>query len=54
VDQHGVVLDLLVQSRRNAQSAKRLLRKLLNKQGVAPRVMITDKLASYPDDGSGS
>jgi putative transposase len=23
------------------------LRKLLNKQGVAPRVMITDKLASY-------
>src|ERR671911_10714 len=25
----------------------RLLRKLLKKQGVAPRVMITDKLASY-------
>jgi putative transposase len=47
VDQHGVVLDILVQSRRNAQAAKRLLRKLLKKQGVAPRVMITDKLASY-------
>jgi putative transposase len=47
VDQHGVVLDILVQSRRNAKAAKRLLRKLLKKQGVAPRVMITDKLASY-------
>ncbi len=47
VDQHGVVLDILVQSRRNATAAKRLLRKLLKKQGVTPRVMITDKLASY-------
>jgi putative transposase len=47
VDQHGVVLDILVQSRRNAKAAKRLLRKLLKKQGAAPRVMITDKLASY-------
>ena len=28
-------------------AAKRLLRKLLKKQGRAPRVMITDKLASY-------
>ncbi len=47
VDQHGTVLDILVQSRRNAKAAKRLLRKLLKKQGKAPRVMITDKLASY-------
>ena len=47
VDQHGIVLDVLVQSRRNATAAKRLLRKLLKKQGAAPRVMITDKLASY-------
>ncbi|WP_114947503.1 IS6 family transposase [Microvirga calopogonii] len=47
VDQHGVVLDILVQSRRNATAAKRLLRKLLKKQGTAPRVMITDRLASY-------
>ena len=42
-----VVLDILVQRRRNAKAAKRLLRKLLKKQGMAPRVMITDKLASY-------
>jgi len=47
VDQHGVVLDILVQSRRDAKAAKRLLRKLLKKQGITPRVMITDKLASY-------
>ena len=47
VDQHGVVLDILVQSRRDAKAAKRLLRKLLKKQAIAPRVMITDKLASY-------
>jgi putative transposase len=47
VDQHETVLDILVQSRRNARAAKRLLRKLLKKQGAAPRVMITDKLASY-------
>ncbi len=47
VDQYGIVLDILVQSRRNAKAAKRLLRKLLKKQGIAPRVMITDKLASY-------
>ena len=47
VDQHGVVLDVLVQSRRDKKAAKRLLRKLLKKQGRAPRVMITDKLVSY-------
>jgi putative transposase len=47
VDQHGFVLDVLVQNRRDAKAAKRLLRKLLKKQGMAPRVMITDKLASY-------
>jgi len=47
VDQTGIVLDVLVQRRRDKQAAKRLLRKLLKKQMRAPRVMITDKLASY-------
>src|SRR6185503_414435 len=47
VDQDGVVLDVLVQKRRDKKAAKRLLRKLLKKQCRAPRVMITDKLASY-------
>src|ERR1700739_3896944 len=47
VDQDGFVLDILVQSRRDKRAAKRLLRKLLKKQMRPPRVMITDKLASY-------
>jgi putative transposase len=47
VDQDGTVLDILVQSRRDKQAAKRLLRKLLKKQCRTPRAMITDKLASY-------
>ena len=47
VDQAGTVLDILVQSRRDTQAAKRLLRKLLKRQCRVPRVMITDKLRSY-------
>jgi putative transposase len=47
VDQDGFVLDVLVQSRRDKKAAKRLLRKLLKKQGRASRVLITDKLRSY-------
>src|SRR3954453_23860813 len=47
VDQEGFVLDVLVQSRRDKKAAKRLLRKLLKKQGRPPRVLITDKLRSY-------
>src|SRR4051812_12065932 len=47
VDQDGVVLDVLVQKRRDKQAAKRLLHKLLKRQTRVPRVMITDKLASY-------
>jgi putative transposase len=47
VDQAGIVLDGLVQRRLDKQAAKRLLRKLLKKQMRPPRVMITDKLASY-------
>src|SRR4051812_26695194 len=47
VDQDGIVLDVLVQSRRDKKAAKRLLRKLLKRQCRAPHVMITDKLKSY-------
>jgi putative transposase len=47
VDQDGFVLEVLVQSRRDKKAAKRLLRKLLKKQGRVPRVMITDQLRSY-------
>ena len=47
VDQTGIVLDVLVQRRRDKKAAKRLLRKLLKRHMRPPRVMITDKLASY-------
>ena len=47
VDQHGNVLDILVQSRRNAVAAKRFFRKLLKGLRYVPRVIVTDKLASY-------
>src|SRR5712691_6896120 len=49
VDQHGVVLDILVQERRDQAAAERFLRRVLNgESGAEPRVVITDKLASYP------
>ncbi|HZS87212.1 MAG TPA: IS6 family transposase [Chloroflexota bacterium] len=47
VDQDGNVLDILVQSRRNAKAAKRFFHKLLKGLSYVPRVLITDKLASY-------
>ena len=47
VDHEGEVLDFLVQPRRCARSARRLLRKLLKKQGFAPTRITTDKLKSY-------
>ena len=47
VDQDGYVLDEIVKNRRNSKAAKRLLTRLLKKQGVASKRMITDKLRSY-------
>jgi len=47
VDQDGHVLDILIQSRRNTQAAKKFFRKLLKGLAYVPRVVITDKLASY-------
>ena len=47
VDQDGYVLDEIVQTRRNTKAAKRLLKRLLEKQGCSPRRLITDKLRSY-------
>ena len=47
VDQDGNVLDVLVQSRRNAKAAKHFFGKLMRKQGRAPRMLVTDKLSSY-------
>ncbi|WP_180279745.1 IS6 family transposase [Rhodococcus qingshengii] len=47
VDQHGNVLDILIQGKRDGKAATRFFKKLLKKQGHPPRVLITDKLASY-------
>ena len=47
VDQHGNVLDILIQDKRDGKAATRFFRKLLKKQGHRPRVLITDKLRSY-------
>ncbi len=47
VDQDGHVLDILVQARRDKGAAKRFFRKLLKGLTYVPRVIITDKLASY-------
>ena len=41
------MLDVLVESRRNAVSAKRFFRKLLKGLRYVPRVLVTDKLGSY-------
>ncbi len=41
------MLDEIVQTRRNTKAAKRLLTRLLKKQGMPPKRMITDKLRSY-------
>jgi putative transposase len=47
VDQNGVVLDILVQKRRDTDAAKRFFRRLLSGRAEAPRVIVTDKLKSY-------
>lgn len=46
IDADGDVLDILVQTRRNAKTAKRFFRRLIAQFGE-PRVVITDKLRSY-------
>ena len=47
VDNEGEVLDFLVQPKRNARAALKLMRNLLKKQGWAPTRVVTDKLRSY-------
>lgn len=42
-----MVLDILIQPKRDARAAARFLRGLVHKQGRLPRVLITDKLRSY-------
>jgi putative transposase len=47
VDQSGIVLEEILQSRRDKRAAKRLLVKLIKRWGFVPKRIITDKLRSY-------
>ena len=47
VDQNGLVLGEILQRRRDAKAAKRLLKSLLKKAGHPPKRIVTDKLRSY-------
>ena len=47
VDQDGEVVDVLLQERRDATSARRFFRHLLARLGGEPRTIVTDKLGSY-------
>ena len=47
VDRYGNVLDILIQSKRDGKAATRFFRTLLKHQGHPPRLLVTDKLASY-------
>src|SRR4051794_2950166 len=47
VDQHGAVIDILVQPKRDRRAAILFFRKLLRTIKRKPRVIITDKLRSY-------
>ena len=46
VDANGDVLDILVQPQRNANAARRFLKRLIARFGE-PRVVVTDRLRSY-------
>ena len=48
VDQDGDVIDIFVQKKRDARAAKRFFRRLVRRHRGTPRVLVTDKLRSYP------
>ena len=47
VDAEGEVLDILVQPKRDTKAARKLMRKLLKRQGMAPDEWVTDKNPAY-------
>jgi putative transposase len=48
VDQHGEVVDVFLQARRDGAAAKRFFKRLLRSHGGELRKIVTDKLRSYP------
>ena len=47
VDQDGDTLDILVQSRKDTNAARKFFRKLLKGHQYSPNIIVTDKLKSY-------
>jgi putative transposase len=47
VDQNGVVVDILVQSRRDRAAAERFFGHLISSAGTVPHTVVTDRLRSY-------
>ncbi|WP_031284921.1 IS6 family transposase [Labrenzia sp. C1B70] len=47
VDQHGTVLEEILQKRRDKRAARHLLLRLMKQQGCLPKRIVTDKLRSY-------
>ena len=47
VDDEGEILNVLVQARRDKDAALRLVRKLLNNQGLVPTSIVTDLYRAY-------
>ena len=47
VDSEGMVLDILLQTRRNAKAAQRFFKHVLHTTPTRPRVIVTDGLRSY-------
>ena len=47
VDQNGVVIDILVQARRDRAAAERFFRHLLRSSKTVPHTVVTDRLRSY-------
>jgi putative transposase len=47
VGAEGEVLDVLLQAKRDTKAARKLMRKLLKRQGMAPDEWVTDKNPAY-------
>ena len=47
VDGEGEVLDVLLQAKRDQRAARKLMRKLLKRQGLVPNEWVTDKNPAY-------
>jgi putative transposase len=47
VDADGMVLDIVLQERRNQAATEALLGRLMERQPTEPRVIVTDRLSSY-------